>query len=148
MSKEKTHINIEVKIDDIRAGLQKLIRSDYSSLIAETIVTHLSITEEGLKQVYLAMSGVKVCAKFKVLDKVLVKSDTLPSWRMDLDKTKEAGYSVKGLVKGNIQDIDMTQSSAYQIYYKYLNSAGEEHIDTIWINEKYIELAPSSNDTI
>lgn len=141
MSKVNTHIKIEVKIDDIRAGLQKIIRSDHSSLIAETIVTHLLNTEEGLKQIYLAMSGVKVCPQFKVLDKVLVKLDALATWRIDKEKTQEKGLTFKGYMKAVISEVNMTLSLPYCVSYIYIASSGQEEKDTYWLDEKSIQLS-------
>lgn len=147
MSNYKTHIKIEVAIDDIRASLQKVIRSDYSPLIAETIITNLLKTEEGVKQLYLAMSGVKVCAKFKVLDKVLVKLDALATWRMDKDKTHEGGYTFKDKMKGVISEVDITATLPYRVSYKYISPSGQEEKDDYWLDEKNIELS-NSNEII
>ena len=141
MSNYKTHIKIEVAIDDIRANLQKMIRSDYSPLIAEIIITNLLKTEEGVRQLYLAMSGVKVCAKFKVLDKVLVKLDALATWLMDKDKTRERGFTFKEKMKCVISEVDMTASLPYCVSYTYIASSGQEEKDTYWLDEKSIELS-------
>lgn len=141
MSKDKTHIKIEVAIEDIRKTLQSKIRSEYSELMARIIVTHLGKTEEGIRQLYLAISGIEVCSKFKVLDKVLVKLDALATWRMDKEKTHENGFTFKGYMKGVISEIDMTLTLPYCVTYTYVSSGGQEETDTYWLDEKSIQLA-------
>lgn len=141
MSKDKTHIKIEVAIEDIGKLLQSKIRPEHSALIARTIMNHLAKTEEGVRHLYLAMSGIEVCPKFKVLDKVLVKLDSLAMWRTDMDKTQEKGFIFKGYMKGVVTEIDMTESLPYHISYSYIGSNGEEQKDTYWLNEKSIQLS-------
>lgn len=141
MSRDKTHIKIEVAIEDITKLLQSKIRSEHSGLIARTIMEHLVKTEEGVRHLYLAMSGIEVCPKFKVLDKVLVKLDALATWRIDKDKTQENGYTFKEFMKAVITTVDMTATAPYCVSYKYIASSGQEEVDTYWLDEKYIQLS-------
>ena len=82
MGDKKTHISVDIAVEDIRAALKKLICSDHSQLIGDVIIDNLLETDVGVKQLYLAMSGVREILKFKALDEVYIKYDYLYTSRI------------------------------------------------------------------
>lgn len=131
----KTHINVKISVSEIRAGLKKLIRSEHSELISEMIVSNLAETEEGLSQLYLAMSGVRVQFRFKVFDEVWVKFSSLATWRMDKEKMQAADLMFKGMVKGTIVEMNPHKTLPYKVKYTYRGKDDVEGTDDYWLDE-------------
>jgi hypothetical protein len=137
MSK-KDKITIEVTTEQIRAGLQKLIRSEHSALITQQIIDNLSITDQGLSQLYQALSGVRPHFKFKVLDTVFIPFDSLATWRMNKENMTAANILFKDKVKGVIKQVDTLRTYPYLVEYTLINDTKEESIDETWVKENYL----------
>jgi hypothetical protein len=149
MSK-KTEISISVTVNEIRAGLQKLIGSEHSQVITEAIIENLAETEVGLIQLYRAMSGIKDSVPFRVMDEVWVNFDSLPTWRMDRDKMGASpGLIFKDRLRCTIGDINLQKADSIYVKYRIIDSAGIEKDDTYWVNARNVHPAtedPFEND--
>ena len=145
---KKEHINIRVSLEELRAGLQKMIRSEHSSLISKVIIDNLSVTEVGLQQLYRAMSGVSEKFKYKTLDEVSVKYDALSTWRMDKEKMKEANLIFQDHVNGTVTEVDPQRSQPYHINYECIDSKGARSKEDSWVSEEYIKPFLSSSDIL
>lgn len=140
MTKKKESITINVNVEDIQAGLRKLLRSEFAPLIAEIIIDNLATTEVGLDQLYLAFSGVKKQIKFNVLDQVYVKKSKCATWKMDEDAMKKADMIFKGAVRAEITEINPCKKDPIAIKYNIITSTGE--------TEEYLHTRISPEDAV
>lgn len=132
---QKTHIDIKVTLDELRLSLQKLIKSEHSSLITEVIVNNLKTTEVGLEHLYKSFSGMKVVPKFKVLDEIYVKYQYLGSWRNDKNTMIEHNMLFKDHVKAVVIGIDMTKNYSVQIKYTGRDKGKEPEVHEHYVPE-------------
>lgn len=132
MTKKKESITINVNVEDIQAGLRKLLRSEFAPLISQIIIDNLATTEVGLDQLYLAFSGIQKKIKFNVLDEVYVKKMKCATWKMDVDAMEKADIIFKGAVRAEITEIDPCRKDPIAIKYKIITHAGdtEEYLHT------------------
>jgi len=136
---KKEKFDIRVTTEELRLNLQKIIKSEFSSLVASVLIDNLSETEVGLEQLYKAISGMGPLAKFKIFDKVLVDMGHLPSWRLDKEKTNALLF--KGKMKAEITEVNLQRKSVYMLRYSYIDSSGSEAISETWpVEEHALEL--------
>ncbi len=136
MSNQVEHINLKVKTEDVRAGLQKVIRSEHAHLISNVIIEHLGLTGLGVEHLILALSGIEVTPRFKVLDKVYVKFDSLPTWRMNKEKMIANKMIIKDCIEATVVEVDMLVKSPYKLTYNFMHNSDDEiHKDNYWMEE-------------
>ena len=119
----KEHINVIVKVDDIERALISMIDHRYKKEISAVIMNNLTGTELGVEQLYASFSGIVPRTDYKVGDKVLVDIKHLPSWRIDFDKTKEAGFVYQGKIKGVVESIDLSKTANIRVNYKFVDKS-------------------------
>ena len=127
MTEDHTINTVDIKLtsDEIKAILEKLIKSSHAPLIADIVVENLRFTEVGLSQLYLAINGVRRILPFKVLDKVLVDYNTLPTWRFDEEKSKAHFKVVNDKYPAVVVAVDPYKKYPFTIAFKYFNDNGE-----------------------
>lgn len=125
----KEELVIKIKIEDLRDKLERIIVSEHSSLIADVLIANLQKSEVGLRQCFLALSGIKETAKFNVLDRVLVPKDSVYSWEYSPENTEKAGLLHKGQLAGFIREIDLQKENSYDV-----------EVTVMDLNEKLITL--------
>ena len=92
---------------------------------------------------YKALAGVAPIAKFKVLDKVLVNKDCLPTWRVDWGQTEKLLF--QGKMRAVITDVNLQRRASYKITYEYVETGNSLEKKTLaqWdVEEQYITLVP------
>jgi hypothetical protein len=143
MSDKKSYVDVRIEVEEVRAALKKIIRSDFNNLIAEVIIDNLNETEVGISQLYLAMSGVRKLPRFKVLDEIYAEVPSLASWRMDKSRMETEKMLFQGKVKCKITDINLQRRDSYHVEYTFLdNKLGSTPIkDTYWLNEDKMKLS-------
>lgn len=134
-------IDFNINQSTIRAGLKKLIRSDHSELIVDVIIGHLSQHKPGLEQLFMAMAGLENKLHFKPLDEVFYPIGRAPSWKIDTDKTIEAGMVTKGYLKASVTDTNEYRTGRVQIEYYFINSTGDKIKYEEWVNEAVLSSA-------
>jgi len=125
MAEPITHIEVKVTVESIRDSLRKRIVSENSKLITDVIISNLSVTEVGIKQLFKALNGIEESVPYKVGDFVMVKIEPLYGWKFDKDKTKEAGLIIQGRLRAQIIAIKLYQDAAVELKYSVLDSSGE-----------------------
>jgi len=141
---KKESVQVTVTLDEIRAGLQKLIRSDHSRAITDVILGNLALSEIGLEQLYKAFNGIVPVCKFKVLDEVYVDMSVCASWQFDKEKMKDAKMIFKGHIKAQITEINIYKRQPLRLSYKYIDNSGvEQKYEHTWVEEKSVHLITS-----
>lgn len=139
---KKEKFDVRITTEELRLRLQsELAQSKFSSLVASVIIDNLSETDVGLEQLYKAFSGVAPVAKFKVLDKVLVNKDSLPTWRLDAKETEKLLF--KGKFKAVITQVNLQRKASYRVSYEYVENgkSAEELTTGEWdVEEQYLIL--------
>lgn len=135
-------VKIHIKQKDIRAHLIKLVRSEHSVLIVDTIIGHLAQHEPGLEQLFLALNGMQKKLTFKPLDEVFIHIDKLTgSWRIDKNKTRASGMTNKDYITATVIEINPYSSHRVKITYKHMDSSDKLESATDWVNENHLHLA-------
>lgn len=120
---KKEKFEIRITTEELRLALRDALSgSRFSTMVSDVIINNLSITEIGLEQVYKALGGIAPIAKFKVLDKVLVNNDALPTWRVDKAATEKLLFQDK--MKAVITEVDLQKRSPYKVEYEYIDNGG------------------------
>lgn len=132
---KKDHIMVKVAIDTIKKMLFDRLEGSMHTrrIIADAVVENLVETEVGLEQIYMAMQGIEIQIPFAVGDRALVPFDSLATWRLDLDKTQEAGLLVKGCVVAEITEINPRKAQPIYVKYKAVKKNGTEPEEDTWI---------------
>ena len=136
---KKEYINVQISVEELRAGLQKLIRSEHSFLISETIINHLAGTPVGLARLYQSMAGVRKTFKFKPLDEVYVDFHSLSTYKMDKDKMIASGLIVKDFVLCTVAEVSPFTDYPYKVKYTYIKPDGTKEVDDSWVKEDYLK---------
>jgi hypothetical protein len=127
---KKQYLDVRVSMDQLIKRLEDCFVKNLPnrSLIAETIINNLVLTEMGLSHLYNAFSGIKPYIHVKIDDEVLVPWDSLPTWRLDKKLMMEKGYLIKkDYVRATIKSIDLSKRDSIEIEYKYPNSSSIEN---------------------
>lgn len=126
---------VKVVISTLKKMLFDRLEGSHHSrrILVDAIIDNLGETEVGLEQLYMAMQGIEVEIPFSVGDRVLIPFDSLATWRLDLDKTKEAGLLVKGCVVAEINEINPRKAQPIYVKYKAVKKNGTEPEEDTWI---------------
>lgn len=128
----KDHIFVKVDIATIKKALHNKIGSfdtPATHILINAIVENLAETEVGLQQLYMALNGIEATSRFRVGDTVLVPWGLLPNWRLDFDKTKEAGLIVKDCVVAEVDEINLRRSTSLTVVYKAVKKNEAEPVE-------------------
>jgi hypothetical protein len=126
MSKKETVV-VEVSVASIKQAFEKVINSKHAPIIVDAIVKHLQESELGLEDLYHSLLGAERSFKYKPLDKVWISLDHLPSWRIDKDKSLQAGLIEKErFIKCTIIDINPLSRSCYKIEFVAIATGKDE----------------------
>ena len=132
-------INIEITDKDIELLLLNNLKdSPNKKLISKTIIDHLGTTDMGIECVYKSFLGINRKFDYKIGQEVWVKLDTLPSWRMNLDKMKEEKRIFQEQIRASIIEIFPVSRNCYRIEYEYLDKEDKEVKDQSQISEYYV----------
>jgi hypothetical protein len=128
----KDYIEVKVKVKDIEAMLKDKLTGAYNKEVAQIVISNLKTTELGIEQLYNAFSGILPTTDVKVGDSVLINASTLPSWRIDFDKTKEAGFMYQSKMKGIVEYIDLCKIACYRVKYSYVDKSDGGKKEETW----------------
>lgn len=131
-------IHIEIELGMLRDMLQRVINSEHSLLISTVIADHLSLTSQGLRDLYLALQGEKIKPKFHIGQPVKFASNFI--FHSDIDKKamEEAGMIKNNMAEGIIEEIDMRMNYPYKICHKAILKSGEPSTDSVNLNGDHI----------
>lgn len=108
---------IEVSCTDLRDLLVKHLRIDDSYEVANLIVGHMQLTENGVSQLFKSLLGIFPTLEYKVGDFVWVDMAYLSSWRMDKAKTKELPSCREDRLLCKIVETNVYRGSPYKVRY-------------------------------
>lgn len=140
---KKKYIELKISVEQLENILIKSIKlnTPHRELIAKTILHSLSHTEMGMTHLYNAFVGIEYHYHVKIGDRVLVKFENLPTWRMNKDHTQEAGLLIKGeYMMGVVSDINQERIEGVQISFHYVNDQKEMQEGTFYLNPELITL--------
>lgn len=124
---KKDKIVIEVPLDTIKKAFGKVINSENAPIIVDAIVKHLQETDLGLEDLYFSLMGVERTFKYKVLDKVWVNIEHLPSWRIDKVKSEAAGLILREkFIKCTVVEIQPLVRSCYRVEFEAIPTGKDE----------------------
>jgi hypothetical protein len=118
-----------------------MITSAYSDLITDIIIGNLGETNNGLEQLYQAMSGISFKPKYKVGDEIFVRLEDVGSWRIDVPKTKSEGLLLGNddLLKGQISHINVYHMYPYTVSVSLVGTGSASvTVQSILLEEKSI----------
>jgi hypothetical protein len=111
------------------SSLFKKTGEPHADILADVIINNLEKSPVGLKQLGLALLGIKVDTKYKVGDKVRVIADSLYTWRWN--KTAMESIIVNDTLEATIVKIDLYVDNPYDIRYMSIKESGTDlTIDT------------------
>lgn len=132
----KDHIFVKVDIATIKKALHNKIGSfdtPATHILINAIVENLAETEVGLQQLYMALSGIEATSRFRVGDTVLIPWGLLPTWRLDFDKTQEAGLIVKECLVAEVTEINLRRSNPLTVVYKAVKKNEAEPVEETYV---------------
>lgn len=135
---KKNSVNITIQESEIRAGLKRIIRSDHSQLIVDSIIGHLSQHNPGLEDLFLAMAGIEKKLAFKPTDEVYVPLGRLPSWKVNKENTREAGLANKDYVVCVVKEVNHYASYRVHVKWTAKNDQNEDVSGEDWMNEDWL----------
>lgn len=141
------NINVSISTDELKQALLKCFaKHEHKEIIVNVIIGTLNQTEIGLSHLYKALLGVEPQTKLKIGDKVLANFYTLPTWRMDKDKTLASGLIDKNdNMVCTVMAINNYKSDNIEIEMTYMNSKEDEfQKDTYPISDDKLTLIDES----
>ena len=129
-------IRINIKPRDVRAHLLKLVRSEHSTLIVDTIMGHLSQNTPGLEQLFLALNGIQKKLEYKPLDEVWFPLDKAPSWKVNKEHSRaKEGMIYQDYFKAKVIKVNPYASYRVKINYTYMDDKNTEGVYEEWVDE-------------
>jgi hypothetical protein len=115
-------ITVKIARSEIQKMLTALINSPHKEIMAKAICEGLAGTEMGLQNLYSALQGIDRVFKYKVGEVVLMKENSMYSWRVDKPKMIDNGMiRPDGYVQATVVSIHPHRSNPYTLSYKYIN---------------------------
>ncbi len=119
-------IHVELTTEDLIKYLEKQFGDNPNrKLLAKVIVNNLTTSDDGLRQLYLAIGGIIETIPYNISEKVLFKYEGQATWYTNKDKMMEAGFVKKGYLEGIIKSINPYKKDQIEISYKGVDDKGE-----------------------
>lgn len=139
--KEQT-FTVTVSISDLKESFSKILNSPHKALIAQVVIDNLINTSKGLKQLYMALNGIRETVPFKVDDKVLVRTDYLSSYKIDVKRLVEGVDLYQGKLICRVEEINLVKADSVRIVYvgyPNITATEKEEIEQ-WVDPEFYKM--------
>ena len=134
--------------EELISVLKTQIKSEHASLIAETIISHLDLTDLGLSQLMGAIVGLKKNTEYKLLDEVYIPIERLARWRINKENMKKENMMHKDLILCKIVAIDLRKHENIRVQYEFIRDNGEKEIESEFATKIEYIVSKIDNDLI
>lgn len=140
MSKDK--ITLEITAEELGRELHKRFSASIpnAEMLTEVIMGNLRQTDMGLEQLFRVMQGLQYkTTKLAPGMPVWVKLDIIPTYDLDVDRSRDKGLVQGDWMKAQISRINHFVSHGIEVKYERINKQGKQESRTYEVSESYVE---------